>query len=135
MAPVFASDINPKFVEAARDNALRARVERYIKFSDGDFFDLPAPAEKGLLICNLPYGERIKGAVADDVLGFYKAIGDKLKKDYSGWRAALLVSEESPWKFIGLKPKRRIPLMNGSIPVRLVVFELYKGSKRAPQAN
>lgn len=127
---VYASDINPQFVEAAKENALRARVERYIKFSEGDFFELPAPTDHGLLVCNMPYGERIKGAVADDVMGFYKAIGDKLKKDYSGWRAALLVSEESPWKFIGLKPKRKIALLNGSIPVRLVIFDLYKGSKR-----
>lgn len=129
---VFASDINAKFIEGARENALRARVERYIQFSVGDFFDLPAPAPEGLLICNLPYGERISNSAGDDALSFYKAIGDKLKSDYAGWRAALLVSEDSPWKFIGLKPTRRMPMLNGSIPVKLVVFDLYKGSKRPP---
>lgn len=135
-ASFFASDISPKFIEAARENALRARVERYIDFSCGDFFELPAPAKEGLLICNLPYGERIKGAGAEDPVAFFKAIGDKLKKDYTGWQAALLVAEESPWKFIGLKPSRRIALSNGSIPVKLVVFNMYKGTKRAgPQAE
>ncbi len=129
-APVFAADINPKFIEAARDNALRARVERYIQFNTGDFFELPAPADHGLLVCNMPYGERIKGADADNEVAYFKAIGDKLKKDYTGWRAALLVAEDSPWKLIGLKPKRRIALFNGSIPVRLVIFDLYKGTKR-----
>jgi putative N6-adenine-specific DNA methylase len=135
-AAFFASDISPKFIEAARENALRARVERYIEFNTGDFFELPAPAKEGLLICNLPYGERIKGVGSEDPIEFFKAIGDKLKKDYTGWQAALLVAEESPWKFIGLKPSRRIPLSNGSIPVKLVVFNMYKGSKRAgPEAN
>ncbi|MCX6125831.1 MAG: THUMP domain-containing protein, partial [Proteobacteria bacterium] len=91
--PVFASDIETKFVEAARENALRARVERYISFSVGDFFDKPAPAPEGLLVANLPYGERLKTSGHEDSLAFYKAIGDKLKKDYSGWRAALLVPD------------------------------------------
>lgn len=134
-APVFAADINPKFIEAAKENALRARVERYIQFSVGDFFAEPAPADGGLLVCNMPYGERIKGAEADDEVGYYKAIGDKLKKDYSGWRAALLVAEDSPWKLIGLKPTKRIALLNGSIPVRLVVFDLYKGTKRVTPSD
>lgn len=134
-APVFAADINPKYVEAARDNALRARVERHIQFSTGDFFELPAPADHGLLVCNMPYGERIKGGETDDAVAYFKAIGDKLKKDYTGWRAALLVAEDSPWKLIGLKPKRRIQLLNGSIPVRLVVIDLYKGTKRIDPAK
>ncbi len=132
-AKIFASDINAKYVEAARENALRARVEKYIDFSQGDFFKANAPATSGLMVTNLPYGERIKGEGKDQELAFYKAIGDTLKKKYSGWRAALLVSEESPWKFIGLKPSRKFTLLNGSIPVKLVVFDLYSGSKRPPR--
>ena len=131
----FAADIQPKYIEAAKENALRARVERYLNFSTGDFFKEPAPAEKGLLVTNLPYGERISGSFDGDQTAFYKAIGDKLKKDYAGWRAALLVAEDSPWKSIGLKPTRRISMMNGSIEVRLVVFDLYSGTKRAPRDN
>ena len=127
---IFARDIEDKYIEAAKDNALRARVERYIQFSVGDFFTEPAPAKKGILITNLPYGERISGSFGGDQTAFYKAIGDKLKKDYAGWKAALLVAEDSPWKFIGLKPSRRMSLLNGSIPVRLVIFDLYDGTKR-----
>jgi putative N6-adenine-specific DNA methylase len=129
-APIFASDIQSKYVDAARDNALRARVERYITFMSGDFFDLDPPAPEGLLIANLPYGERLKNVSQEETLDFYKRIGDKLKKDYAGWRAAFLVAEESPWKFFGLKPSRKINLLNGSIPVKLVVFDLYKGTKK-----
>jgi putative N6-adenine-specific DNA methylase len=134
-APIFARDIHSKYIDAARDNALRARVEKYIEFEDGDFFKLKAPASSGLLVTNLPYGERVKGEGAaddrDDLLEYYKALGDKLKKDYAGWRAALLAADDTPWKFIGLKPTRKIPLLNGSIPVKLLVFDLYSGSKKA----
>ena len=32
---------------------------------------------------------------------------------------------------IGLKPTRKIPVMNGSIPCKLLIFDMYSGSKRA----
>lgn len=132
---VFASDISAKYLEAARDNALRARVEKFMTFSKCDFFESKPPTEGGLLIMNLPYGERIKGEFTGDDESFFKAIGDKLKRDYAGWRAAVLAAEESPWKFIGLKPTRKVKLLNGSIPVRLLVFDLYKGTKKAPRTE
>lgn len=134
-APIFASDISANYLEAAKENALRARVEKYMEFSKVDFFDAKPPTGSGLLITNLPYGERIKGEFSGDEESFFKAIGDKLKKDFSGWRAAILAAEESPWKFIGLKPAKKIKLLNGSIPVRLLVFDLYQGSKKAPKVG
>jgi len=134
-APIFASDISANYIEAARENAVRARVEKYMTFSKADFFESKAPAPSGLLVTNLPYGERIKGEFGGDDESFFKAIGDKLKKDYSGWRAAILAAEDSPWKFIGLKPTRKIRLLNGSIPVRLLVFDLYSGSKKKTPQN
>jgi putative N6-adenine-specific DNA methylase len=134
-APIFASDISANYLEAARENAMRARVEKFMTFSKADFFDSKPPVAEGLLITNLPYGERIKGEFVGDDEAFFKAIGDKLKRDYSGWRAAILAAEDSPWKFIGLKPSRKIKLLNGSIPVRLLVFDLYRGSKKTVQNN
>jgi putative N6-adenine-specific DNA methylase len=131
-APIFASDISANYIEAAKENALRARVEKFMSFSKADFFNSKPPAGSGILITNLPYGERIKGEFSGDDESFFKAIGDKLKRDFTGWRAAILAAEESPWKFIGLKPTKKIKLLNGSIPVRLLVFDIYQGSKKAP---
>ncbi len=128
-ANIFASDIDGRYVEAARENALRARVEKYINFKQGSFFDLPAPADNGILLSNLPYGERVTQKGAEEIVNFYKKIGDTLKQKYSGWTAALLVAEETPFKFIGLRPKRKIPIDNGGIPCRLLIFELYAGKK------
>ncbi len=146
-AKIFAADIDRRYVEISRENALRARVEKFINFRAGSFFDLEAPASSGILICNLPYGERIGQKTDEQMVEFYKSIGDTLKKSYAGWTAALLVSETTPHKFIGLRPKRRIPVDNGGIPCRLLVFELYAGKKHqsldtndeapraAPQSN
>ncbi|HYX36947.1 MAG TPA: THUMP domain-containing protein [Oligoflexus sp.] len=128
-AGLFASDISRNYIDAARENALRARVEKYIQFRSGSFFDLKAPAETGLLISNFPYGERIGKRDEEELINFYKKVGDTLKQKYAGWTAALLVGEDTPYKFIGLRPRRKIPIDNGGIPCRLLLFSLYAGKK------
>jgi putative N6-adenine-specific DNA methylase len=128
-APVVASDIDAGYVELARKSALKARVERYIRFSTGRVQDVEPPGEHGLLVTNLPYGERIGGG-EPDVSRLYEEFGDVLKRRFSGWHAAVLAAEAAPWKAIGLRPDRSIALTNGSIPCRLLLFELYSGSRR-----
>jgi putative N6-adenine-specific DNA methylase len=128
--PVAASDISEPFVELARKNALRARVEKHIQFSTARIQDAVPPAPTGVLVTNLPYGERLAKGATEDLKQLYSEIGDTLKQKFKGWRAALLAAEDSPHKFIGLKPSRRIPVLNGSIPCRLLIFDLYEGSRR-----
>lgn len=128
-APIAASDINPVYVEIAKKSALSARVERYMDFATARFQDVEPPAPTGILVTNLPYGERLETAVAD-FAKLYEEIGDTLKRKFGGWRAAILAAEASPYKFIGLKPSRRIPILNGSIPCKLLIFDIYAGSKR-----
>ncbi len=132
-APVVASDVNPAYVAMAQKSALKARVEKYMTFETHRFQDAVPPAAGGVLVTNLPYGERIGGSEAD-TRNLYEEIGDTLKQRFSGWRAAILAAAASPYKAIGLKPQRTIALVNGSIPCRLLLFELYAGSRRAPAA-
>lgn len=133
IAPVFASDISEKYLAMARKSALDARVERYIEFSVARFQDIEPPAGGGLLVTNLPYGERI-GSDEGEVRQLYEEVGDTLKRKFAGWRAAILAASASPHHSIGLKPSRSVALMNGSIPCRLLLFELYAGSRR-PQGR
>jgi putative N6-adenine-specific DNA methylase len=129
LAPVVAADINPVFVAMAQKSALDARVEKYMTFRTERFQDAEPPAEHGLLVTNLPYGDRIGGSEGD-MRQLYEEVGDTLKRKFSGWQAAILVAAASPYKAIGLKPRRTYPLMNGSIPCKLLLFELYAGSRR-----
>jgi putative N6-adenine-specific DNA methylase len=123
-APLFAADIDERYVAAARQNALRARVEKHIQFMTRSFLEHDAPAPEGILVANLPYGTRIE-TQGSDLKQFYIEVGNTLKRRYAGWTAGLLVAEESDHKFIGLRPKKKFKLLNGSIPCRFLVFELY----------
>jgi putative N6-adenine-specific DNA methylase len=62
-------------------------------------------------------------------------VGDTLKQKFSGWQAAILAAADSPYRAIGLKPKRTLALMNGAIPCKLLHFELYMGTRRAPRVS
>ena len=79
-----------------------------------------------MLIRRIEAGE----ADSDSMKEFYKSIGDKLKHDFSGWKAFLLCHQESPHKFIGLRPSLKRTILNGSIPVKVLGFEMYDGSKK-----
>ena len=128
-APVVASDIDAGYVAMAQKSALKARVEKYMTFATRRFQDAQPPADHGILVTNLPYGDRI-GSREGDIRQLYEEVGDTLKQKFSGWQAAILAADASPYKAIGLRPGRTIPLMNGSIPCRLLLFELYAGSRR-----
>ena len=50
-------------------------------------------------------------------------MGRTLRERFQKWRAALLVPAAAPGDAIGLRARREIPLMNGALEVRLLLFE------------
>ena len=69
---------------------------------------------------NPPYGERMGEDPAQ-----WPALGDLLKQRFRGWRAVVLAGGATRGKGIGLRPARRIPVWNGPLEARILVFELY----------
>ena len=126
--PIIASDIEEKYVELARANAKKARVEKYIEFSVRSFTQIKPDGEVGIVIANLPYGDRLK--TNESLQGLYKKIGDWLKQNFSGWEAVLITSTASPWRFIGLHPRKKYKFYNGKIEILALVFDLYAGSRK-----
>jgi putative N6-adenine-specific DNA methylase len=118
-APLFASDLRAAYVELARETALRARVEKHIAFSVGAVQDLGPPAPRGLLVANLPYGERIGRGEQETLC---QELGRALRERFSGWRAALLVPASVPAGAFGLPVKQEWKLLNGALEVRLVLL-------------
>ncbi len=63
--PIFGSDVSHRMVDFSQRNAERAGVAHAIEFRGGDALQRMPPAERGLLLLNPPYGERIApGGVA-----------------------------------------------------------------------
>ncbi|HEX7637827.1 MAG TPA: THUMP domain-containing protein, partial [Burkholderiaceae bacterium] len=57
--PIWAGDVSFRMTDFAARNAERAGVAHAIEFKTADALQRPAPAERGTLMMNPPYGERI----------------------------------------------------------------------------
>jgi putative N6-adenine-specific DNA methylase len=58
--PIFAGDVSFRMTDFATRNAERAGVKAAIEFKTADALQRPPPAERGVLMLNPPYGERIE---------------------------------------------------------------------------
>ena len=56
----------------AKANALKLELKIY-SFQTRKLLDSKPPAEEGIIICNLPYGERIGSGGIKDLKEFYSA--------------------------------------------------------------
>jgi len=128
---IIASDISPDAVDIAQKNAKTAGVEHLIDFSVCDFADTPVPEEGGIVMFNPEYGERL--GTHTKLEATYKRVGDFMKSKCLGYRGYVFTGNPDLAKVIGLKASRRIEFYNGKLDCRLLEYELYQGSKRAPK--
>jgi putative N6-adenine-specific DNA methylase len=122
-AYIGGSDVDDEVLEQARQNAAAAGVQDLIEFRAQDIREIEAPSDRGLLICNPPYGERL-GDV-QELRSFYRLLGDIFKQRFKGWTAYVFTGNRELAKEVGLRPARRIPLSSGGLDCRLLEFELY----------
>lgn len=113
-------------IRSARQNLARAGLASQSVLREGDGHAFSPPAGPGLVATNPAHGERLQ--LADDQ---WRLLGDLLKRRYGGWRAVVLAGGESRGKPIGLRPELRLPVRNGPLDARILVFALYEGSLAA----
>ncbi len=126
---ITAHDISNRAISIAKENAERAGVIDNIDFSKKDFLDSKASGDKGVILINPPYGERLEDE--EEMIEFYGEVGTRLKHFYNGYDAWIISSNLRALKFIGLRPSRKIKLYNGPLECKLQKYELYRGSKKA----
>jgi putative N6-adenine-specific DNA methylase len=124
---IYGSDNSPKAIRIAESNIKSAGLSKYITVKQCAIQQLEKPAEKGLLVTNPPYGERLQ---SDELYELYEAIGERLKHHFQGFTAWVISSERSLLSRIGLKPSKRIPLLNSSLECEFWEFELFSGKRK-----
>jgi putative N6-adenine-specific DNA methylase len=122
---ISASDISRRNIDIAYKNAGAAGVLKLIDFKISDFRTLESNSENPFLLFNPPYGERL----TPDDTNFYSMIGDRLKHHYSN-ATVWIISTAQCLKSIGLRPSKKITILNGSLECSFRKYELYSGSKK-----
>lgn len=124
---IFATDIDKLALEAAKENAEKAGVAKYISFLRCDFKFTPIPEGAGTVILNPEYGARL--GETQQLENTYKEIGDFFKQKCAGYTGYIFSGNPDLVKKIGLKARQKLPFLNGKIECRLLQYELYHGSK------
>jgi len=128
---IVASDLSEDAVEVTRRNAKTAGVDTLIEFEVCDFELTPVPEDgKGVVVFNPEYGERL--GVHSKLELTYKRMGDFMKTKCKGYSGYIFTGNPDLAKKIGLKAAKKVEFYNGKLDCRLLEYELYDGSRRAP---
>ncbi|MFN4291340.1 MAG: bifunctional 23S rRNA (guanine(2069)-N(7))-methyltransferase RlmK/23S rRNA (guanine(2445)-N(2))-methyltransferase RlmL [Permianibacter sp.] len=130
---IFGFDADPRVLRVAEENAIEAKVEDLIQFERLPLEKIRQPAQRegaptGLVIGNPPYGERL-GDV-ESLRYVYATLGERLLSEFDGWHAAIITSEQSLARAIGVRSHKQYALYNGALPCKLYLFDVNAAAKR-----
>lgn len=115
----YGSDIDFNALQIAQENARRAGIAMKIDFSKRDIKDFKRRSEKGTVICNPPYGERMLDIKnAEDI---YRTMG-KIFTPEHGWAYYIITPDEEFETVFGRKADKRRKLYNGMIKCQLYMY-------------
>lgn len=115
----YGSDIDADALSLARANAERAGVLNNISWKEADLRDFAPVTEKGTLICNPPYGERMLDIQQANEL--YQVMGKKFDKK-RGWSYYIISPSEQFEPLFGRRADKRRKLYNGMIKCQLYMY-------------
>ena len=115
----YASDIDSNALEKAKLNAKAAGVEDKIVFEKRDIRDFEKRSEKGTVIVNPPYGERLLDV--EQAQEIYKIMGKKFTSS-PGWSYYIISPDEDFEKLFGKRANKRRKIYNGMIKCQLYMY-------------
>ena len=128
---IYGSDAGFYAVQAATKNIQSAHLQRDIEVKQIRVQELRLAdhdTNGALVMINPPYGERL--AQDKDVLRLYQDMGTALKHQFSGATAWIISSNEEALKCIGLRPAKRIHLVNGDLECLFNQYVLFQGDRK-----
>ena len=128
---IYGSDAGFYAVQTATKNIQSASLQRDIEVKQIRMEELrlaETNTEGALVMINPPYGERL--SQDKNVLRLYQDMGTALKHQFSGATAWIISSNEDALKCVGLRPAKKIHLVNGDLECLFNKYELFKGDRK-----
>ncbi len=129
---IYGSDASFYAIQQATKNVKSAGVAKDVELRQIRMEELkpltPNPLTSNpLVMINPPYGERL--ASNKDMEDLYGKIGTALKHQFAGATAWIISSNEAAMKCIGLKPSKKMRLLNGELDCQFNKYELFNGKR------
>jgi 23S rRNA (guanine2445-N2)-methyltransferase / 23S rRNA (guanine2069-N7)-methyltransferase len=119
-------DASMAAVRAAEENIERAGLAGRVRVLRKELAQLVKPThlplDTGLVICNPPYGERL--GEQESLRYLYAHLGERLRGEFAGWRAAVFTGNPELGKSMGLRSHKQYRFWNGTIASQLLLFEI-----------
>lgn len=115
----FGSDIDEEAVKIAIENASRLPIGKKLHFEKKDIRKWEKQSERGTVICNPPYGERLLDLQEAERL--YKIMGEKFQREH-GFSYYVITPDEEFENCFGRKADKTRKLYNGMIKCRLYMY-------------
>ncbi len=133
----FGYDRDARAVTLAQADVERAGLGELVRIERRELAGLVRPAgvasaAPGLVVANPPYGHRLtsgnkaatSAAVDPGLAALYELLGERLRTEFVGWQAAVLVNDLELGKHLGLRARRANRFMNGPLPCTLLRIEI-----------
>ncbi len=131
---IYGSDASFYAIQQAAKNVKSAGVQKDVELKQIRMEELkisnlqsPSTNTSPLVMLNPPYGERL--ASNKDIEDLYAKIGTALKHQFAGATAWIISSNDAAMKCIGLKPAKKIRLLNGELDCQFNKYELFNGKR------
>ena len=125
---IYGSDASFFAIQQATKNVKAAGVGRDIELKQVRMEEISAiTSASPLVMINPPYGERL--ASNKDMEDLYGTIGSALKHHFTGATAWIISSNEAAMKCIGLKPSKKLRLLNGELDCQFNRYDLFAGKR------
>ena len=128
---IYGSDASYYAIQQAAKNVKAAGVAKDVELKQIRLEELKVESLKlkdALVMMNPPYGERL--ASNKDIEALYSRIGTALKHQFAGATAWIISSNEAAMKCIGLKPAKKLRLLNGELDCQFNKYDLFAGSRK-----
>ena len=116
---IVGSDIDPNALAIARENAERAGVADIVRFEKADATKFDRVTERGIIVTNPPYGERIMEKQEAEQL--YRLFGAAWRNT-ENWKLYLLSSHTEFERTFGKNADKKRKLYNGMIKCDLFMY-------------
>jgi len=132
-------EADPRLIQPGRNNVERAGLSDWIKIYQGEvatFEPRPDQNQKGLVICNPPYGERLGDEAS--LLYLYQNLGERLRQACLNWEAAVFTGAPDLGKRMGIRSHKQYAFWNGALPCKLLLIKVLPdqfvtGERRTPE--
>ncbi|MBV4494560.1 bifunctional 23S rRNA (guanine(2069)-N(7))-methyltransferase RlmK/23S rRNA (guanine(2445)-N(2))-methyltransferase RlmL [Pseudomonas sp. SWRI12] len=132
-------EADPRLIQPGRNNVERAGLSEWIKIYQGEvatFEPRPDQNQKGLVICNPPYGERLGDEAS--LLYLYQNLGERLRQACLNWEAAVFTGAPDLGKRMGIRSHKQYSFWNGALPCKLLLIKVLPdqfvtGERRTPE--